>query len=73
MGKGSLKKVNYHMKGIYDMIFVLYHLQFLIFRRSDSMLKIRKNHELTWRISSMMFMKTNMGNNWIIRFPWITD
>ena len=36
----------------------------LIFRREDSMLKIKKNHELTWRISSMMVIETN----WIMRF-----
>ena len=39
MGKGSLKNVNYHMKGIYDIIFVLYHLQFF------DLWKIRFNAE----------------------------
>ena len=32
-----------------------------IFQRSDAMLKIRRNQELTKRISSMMFIGTNIG------------
>ena len=33
----------------------------LIFERSDAMLKIRRNQELTMRISSIMFIRINVG------------
>ena len=32
-----------------------------MFERSDTMLKIRRNQELKMRISSIMFIRTNVG------------
>ena len=42
-------------------------IQTVEFRRLDAILKIRRSQELTRRIDSTIFIRTNIGFHWIIR------
>ena len=43
-------------------------IQSVEFRRLDAILKIRRSQELTRRINSTIFIRTNIGFHWITRF-----